>query len=393
VLPARLAGLVGIAAALVWVPTVDAAVVTGSATDPAADLASTTNLPSPAIDFTSVAVTYDSAGRVDTTFGFPAPPPLDLNMRAAVGLGTVRADGSCTAPTFPGGNLFTTPTAQFQALVSSEGRAGDAYTVGVVWEEGSSAEGWTDPTGAEFADSNRTWRFHTTHVRLANKHYTCARAGLDVWRAEEPVGSGTGYDVLDTDVFALTEPPPPPPAPSVTWVSPLNGQTISGVLSESGAGAQRCLVDGVGPIVRTVNYVDGNVLDTQLFSPWGCELDTRLLTNGSHVLTVKAFDASDKQIASDSVQVIVNNPDPPPTLRLTGGKARAAAKTTLTRRYGRAFRKRRAYRANCSRVSATRWTCTVRWRFGPFVYKGRVRLRLRFDGDIASQLVIRRITK
>ena len=81
-------------------------------------------------------------------------------------------------------------------------------------------------------------------------------------------------------------------APSAKWLSPKDGQTVSGKLTERGVGAQNCEVKVSGPVARTENYVDGTLNDTQVYSPWSCEWDTRNYVNGAHLLTVKAYDAA-----------------------------------------------------------------------------------------------------
>ena len=68
-------------------------------------------------------------------------------------------------------------------------------------------------------------------------------------------------------------------------------------------------------------------------------------------------------------------------------------KRALARRYGKAFRKRKGYVAICQKTSASRWNCTVRWRYGQFVYKGTIKLTLRPDGRVASQFVLRKTIK
>ena len=78
-------------AALKCVSASQAAVYTGSATDPAGDLSiyAGDTLPSPPVDFTSVAVRYDDvAGRVEVSYTFsvaPAPFPAG-ERRRGVGL-------------------------------------------------------------------------------------------------------------------------------------------------------------------------------------------------------------------------------------------------------------------------------------------------------------------
>ena len=223
---------------------------------------------------------------------------------------------------------------------------------------------------------------------------------------------GVGIDYLNADVFALT--PVTPAAPTAKWQSPKDGQTVSGTLSESSVGAQKCAVATVGPVVRTENYVDGKLNDTQVYSPWGCEWNTRNYVNGGHLLTVKAYDAANNVIAADTIRVTVNNPNPPlvdtppppttesaptttpsgqpgkPAVRFTRQKARAAVKKVLARRYGKAFRKRNGYVAVCAKASASRWNCKVRWHYGQVLYKGSIKLTMRSDGRVASRALLRK---
>ena len=72
-----------------------AAVYTGSATDPAGDLSiyAGDTLPSPPVDFTSVAVRYDDvAGRVEVSYTFSVAPGPSQQLNAGVGLGSIRAE-------------------------------------------------------------------------------------------------------------------------------------------------------------------------------------------------------------------------------------------------------------------------------------------------------------
>ena len=62
----------------------------------------------------------------------------------------------------------------------------------------------------------------------------------------------------------------------------------------------------------------------------------------------------------------------------------------LPGRYGKAFRERKGYTATCLKTSASSWRCAVRWRYGQFVYKGKIKLALRSDGRIASKFVLRK---
>ena len=97
------AGGLALASLLCWVPGSQAAVHTGSATDAADDLSlfAGDQLPDPPTSFTNVTVKYeDAAGRVDVAYTFDQVPSAGQEIHAGVGLGTTRADGSCSAPFF-----------------------------------------------------------------------------------------------------------------------------------------------------------------------------------------------------------------------------------------------------------------------------------------------------
>ena len=114
--------------------------------------------------------------------------------------------------------------------------------------------------------ARRAWNFATTHPLLVGKHYTCVRAAMAIATLSNS-GSGWGTDELDSDVFALQ--PAVVALPSAQWLSPKDGQTVSGMLTEGGTGAHNCAVKVTGPVVRTENYVDGKLNDTQVYCALG----------------------------------------------------------------------------------------------------------------------------
>ena len=394
-----------------------AAVYTGSATDPAGDLSiyAGDTLPSPPVDFTSVAVRYDDvAGRVEVSYTFSVAPGPSQQVNAAVGLGSIRANGTCSAPVSTSLVWYPDGPASGEVAVQGNSTNFTGRVTGRMWNYADLAEDWDGASVFEWPGSpKRTFNFATTHSSLVGRHYTCAHAGMWV------IGDGVGEDYLGPPyVFHLT-PERPGPAPSARWVSPKDGQTVSGLLTEVAGGAQKCLAEISGPVARTENYVDGKLNDTQVFHPWGCVWDTRNYVNGGHLLTVKAYDAANNVIAADTVRVTVNNPNPPPVSnpppplietspgvvvpsgstgsqpakpasRFSRQKARRAIKRTLARRYGKAFRERKGYIATCVKTSPSSWSCAVRWRHGQLVYKGKVKLTLRSDGRIASRFVLRK---
>ena len=77
----------------------------------------------------------------------------------------------------------------------------------------------------------------------------------------------------------------------------------------------------------------------------------------------------------------------------TSRQARGAVNSALARRYGRAFRARKGYSIYFLKLSPSSWRCTVRWRYGRFIYKGKVTVARRPDGRIASRTVVRKLVR
>lgn len=223
-------------------------------------------------------------------------------------------------------------------------------------------------------------------------------------------------------------------APGVSWVTPREGQVISGLLTESSKlSTATCLVnarDDQSGIAYTENFVDGRSHDKQVTPPWSCEIDTRLLTDGPHTLGVRAYDNAGNS-AEASVRVIVNNsgvpvaPGPPesrpaptpvstqgpkslapagtapigpsPTpfqkpkvtsSRVSTAQAKLQVRKALGRKY-RSFAKHRRFSVRCKPGANGRiQTCTVRWSVRGKTYSGRV-LVSRKNGSYAVSLKIR----
>ena len=86
-------------------------------------------------------------------------------------------------------------------------------------------------------------------------------------------------------------------APTVSFRTPSEGQTVSGELKK-----EACEVIG-SSIRRVTFYVDSLRLNTDHSSPWNCNVDTKNFADGAHVLRAVAFDASG---ASASAQLTIN---------------------------------------------------------------------------------------
>jgi subtilisin family serine protease len=93
--------------------------------------------------------------------------------------------------------------------------------------------------------------------------------------------------------------------PTVAIASPASGVTVAGTISVTGTAT-----DNVG--VTSIQFlVDGQVAASGTSSPYSFSWNTANVTNGSHTLTVDAYDAAGN-LGSASVSVTVSNQAPPP---------------------------------------------------------------------------------
>ncbi len=176
-----------------------------------------------------------------------------------------------------------------------------------------------DNAAGSFSADARTLTLRTSSPEFLGKNYTC------VSPTRVTYGSLTGADEVAEFFFAGFAPPPPPPdnqLPSIRWENPRGGTTISGVYSEGGQnGSTVCRMtasDNVR-VNRIEIFVDDVPIEVQRFAPWGCEIDTRKLSEGPHVLRADAYDEAGNK-ASTAISVTVRNsgvappPAPPPVV-------------------------------------------------------------------------------
>jgi hypothetical protein len=91
-----------------------------------------------------------------------------------------------------------------------------------------------------------------------------------------------------------------PTPPTVSITAPPNGATISGIVNATASAA-----DNVG-VAKVEFYVDATLKATDTSSPYSFDLDTAQLSNGSHTLMAKAYDAAGNS-AQHQITVTVNN--------------------------------------------------------------------------------------
>lgn len=115
-------------------------------------------------------------------------------------------------------------------------------------------------------------------------------------------------------------------APTVSITAPTGGSTISGTATVSATAS-----DNVG-VSKVEFYVDGTLKATDTTSPFSTSIDTTSLTNASHALTAKAYDAANNVTTSAAVNVTVNNTPTadttPPTVSITAPAAGATISGT-----------------------------------------------------------------
>lgn len=137
-------------------------------------------------------------------------------------------------------------------------------------------------------------------------------AGL--WRVVAPPDS-TGGSTL---------PPADTTRPTVSFTSPSNNATVSGIVTTTATAS-----DNVG-VTKVEFYADGSPTSimTDTASPYNYSFDSKTLSNGSHSLTAKAYDAAGNN-NSTTVTFTVNNPDITPPSAPTNVKATASNATTV----------------------------------------------------------------
>jgi hypothetical protein len=99
--------------------------------------------------------------------------------------------------------------------------------------------------------------------------------------------------------------------PDVTITTPTSGATVNDTIAITATAT-----DGESGMNRVEFDVDGSLVSTDTTAPYSYDLDTTTLTEGSHTITVTAYDNAGNQ-NTDSVTVTVQNqppttPPPPP---------------------------------------------------------------------------------
>jgi poly(hydroxyalkanoate) depolymerase family esterase len=89
--------------------------------------------------------------------------------------------------------------------------------------------------------------------------------------------------------------------PAVSLTSPASGATVSGALAVTAAAS-----DNVS-VTRVDFFVDGILKGSDTTAPYAATIDTTALTNASHAISARAFDAANNVGSSSTVTVTVQN--------------------------------------------------------------------------------------
>ncbi len=103
-------------------------------------------------------------------------------------------------------------------------------------------------------------------------------------------------------------------APTVSIIAPSNGATVSGTISFSANATDNESME------RVEFYVDGSLIGTDTYSSYSINWDTTTVSNGSHTLQAKAYDAVGNEGTFSTITVTVDNQAPdtiPPTVSIT----------------------------------------------------------------------------
>ncbi len=126
----------------------------------------------------------------------------------------------------------------------------------------------------------------------------------DYFKRPRPVGSA--FDIGAIEVQSGSTSPPPSDTTAPTAIASVSGSSGTIVLSANAS-------DNVG-VAKVEFLIDGALRGSALSSPFTLSLNSSTLSNGSHSLVAKAYDAAGNVGTSTAVSFSVNNTStPPPT--------------------------------------------------------------------------------
>ncbi len=219
--------------------------------------------------------------------------PVEEAVAAALG-GSTGGGGDTTPPTVsltaPSGGATVSGTVTVSATASD-----NVGVTQVSFYDGSTLIG--SDSSSPYSVSWNTSGLSGTQVLTAKAYDAAGNVGTSA-SVSVTVSSGGGGDTTP---------------PTVTLANP--GSTLSGTISLSATAS-----DNVG-VTKVEFYVDGTLLTSDTTSPYTASWNTTNVSNGSHTLQAKAYDAAGNVGTSASVSVTVLNTAvdiTPPSVTLNG---------------------------------------------------------------------------
>jgi fibronectin type 3 domain-containing protein len=159
--------------------------------------------------------------------------------------------------------------------------------------------------------SNTSWTPHDGEPYSAPPAGYYAATGLPFtagWNGSGGPQGGVGAAAFNGGSGGTTTPPPDTTKPTVSFASPASGSTVSGIVTAAANAS-----DDTG-VTKVELSLDGSLKMTDSSAPYNYSFDSKTLSNGSHTLSAKAYDAAGNTNTA-SVSFIVNNADiTPPTV-------------------------------------------------------------------------------
>jgi len=189
------------------------------------------------------------------------------------------------------GGDTTAPTVSISAPTNAATVAGTVAVQGTATDNVGVTKIELDMDGVAVATvTSSPFSFSWSSATVSNALHTLT---INAYDAANNVGSAS-VTVNVANPVADTTPP------TVSISAPTNSASVSGTVSVQGTAA-----DNVG-VTKIELDVDGAVVTTTTTSPFSFSWNTASKANGSHTLTVKAYDAANN-VGSASVTVTINN--------------------------------------------------------------------------------------
>jgi len=228
--------------------------------------------------------------------GTPPPPPVTF---AEVEANNTIATANTVAHTYGAiqGNLTVTTDTDFFAITLNPG---ENLAIAMT---GPSGPDWdlklVNSAGTQLAISQGSTT--TENISYTNSGTTALTVYANVY--VYATASASPY----TLALTYTGGTPPPPTDTTAPTASATETGTSGTITFNATAT-----DNVG-VTKVEFYVDGVLKGTDTTSPYSMTLDSTTLTNATHSLVAKAYDAAGNIGSSTAVSFTVSNTTPPPT--------------------------------------------------------------------------------